>query len=94
MLESARGAIERIVEAICFQPFPQLGDISLARVLSAFAPKDQELVEEAARRLAAGIDPGVLPERYFIGAARTALQRRLARPEVVTTNFYRHLARR
>jgi hypothetical protein len=94
VLDTATQAIERIVDAVCFQPFPQLGGTSLARVLSAFAPKDQELVEEAARRLAAGTDPGVLPERYFIGAARTALQRQLARPEVVTGNFYRHLARR
>jgi hypothetical protein len=94
VLDTSRHAIGRIVDAVCFQPFPQLGGSSLVRVLSAFAPKDHELVEEAARRLAAGTDPGVLPERYFIGAARTALQRRLARPEVVTGNFYRHLARR
>jgi hypothetical protein len=94
LLRTFPRACERIVDAVCYQPFAQLGGTSLATVLRAFRPKDQELVEEAARRLAAGTDPGVLPERYFIGAARTALQQRLARPEVVTTNFYRHLARR
>jgi hypothetical protein len=94
LLRTFPEACERIVDAVCFRPFRQLGDMSLARVLRAFAPKDQELVDEAARRLASGTDPGVLPERYFIGAARTAVQRRLARPEVVTTKFYRHLARR
>ena len=39
------------------------------------------MIEEAARRLAAGTDPGVVPERFLIGAARIALDRRLARPE-------------
>jgi hypothetical protein len=52
------------------------------------------MVEEAARRLAAGIDPGVLPDRYLIGATRIALDRRLARPGVITTNFYKELVRR
>jgi hypothetical protein len=94
LLRSFPTARERIVDAVCYQPFAQLGGQSLASVLRAFRPKDQQLVEEAAGRLAAGTDPGVLPERLFIGAARSALQRRLARPEVITTNFYRHLARR
>jgi hypothetical protein len=94
LLRTFPEACERIVDGVCFQPFPQLGGKSLAAVLRAFRPKDQELVEEAAGRLAAGTDPGVLPERFFIAAARTALQRRLARPEVITSNFYRHLARR
>ena len=37
-----------------------------------FQPKDQTMVEEAARRLAAGTDPGILPARFLIGAARFA----------------------
>jgi hypothetical protein len=59
-----------------------------------FGPKEQVLVEEAARRLAAGTDPGVVPERFLIGAARVALERGLARPNAITENFYRELARR
>ena len=51
-------------------------------------------VEEAARRLASGNDPGVVPERFLIGASRFALDHRLARPGVITENFYRELARR
>jgi hypothetical protein len=51
-------------------------------------------VEEAARRLSAGTDPGIVPERFLIGAARYALDHRLARPQVIADNFYRELARR
>jgi hypothetical protein len=56
--------------------------------------KEQQIVEEASRRLAAGTDPGIIPERFLIGAARIALDRRLARPGVITRNFYTALARR
>jgi hypothetical protein len=59
-----------------------------------FAPKEQQMVEEAATRLAAGTDPGVIPERFLIGASRVALDRKLARPGVITENFYKELARR
>jgi hypothetical protein len=59
-----------------------------------FEPKEQQMIEEAARRLAAGTDPGVIPARFLIGAARVALDRRLARPQTITDNFYRELARR
>ena len=49
---------------------------------------------EAAERLAAGTDPGILPARFLIGSARSALDRKLARPGVITKNFYTELARR
>ena len=49
---------------------------------------------EAAGRLAAGNDPGVVPERFLIGAARIGLDRRLASPGILTRNFYRELTRR
>jgi hypothetical protein len=52
------------------------------------------MIEEAARRLAAGTDPGIVPERFLIGATRVALNQRLARPGEITVNFYRELARR
>ena len=60
----------------------------------AVRPKDQEMIEEAARRLAAGTDPGVLPERYMIGAARIALDRRYATPGTIAKRFYEELAGR
>ena len=41
-----------------------------------------------------GTDPGILPERFLIGASRVALERRLARPGVITRNFYNALGRR
>jgi hypothetical protein len=82
-----------VVDAVCYTPFPSLGGRSLARVLR-FESKEQQMIEEAARRLAVGNDPGVVPERFLIGAARFALDRRLASPEEITTHFYRELARR
>jgi len=52
------------------------------------------MIEEASRRVAAGVDPGIIPERYLISAARLALARRLARPGVITKHFYMELVRR
>jgi hypothetical protein len=79
------------VDAMCFQPYRSMGNRSLAKVLN-FGNKEQQMIEEAAQRLAAGVDPGIIPERFLIGAVRMALDRRLARPEVLTKNFYRALA--
>jgi hypothetical protein len=81
------------VDAMCFQPFPSLGNKSLAQVIR-FGKKDQKMIEESARRIAAGVDPGIIPERFLIGAARIALDRRMARPGVITKNFYSELVRR
>ena len=93
LLDTFPEAKRLVVDAICYQPYPSLGNKSLAQVVR-FAPKEQQMVEEAATRLASGTDPGVIPERLLIGAARHALDRRLARPGVITENFYKELARR
>jgi hypothetical protein len=82
-----------VVDTVCFRPYESLGDKPLSQVLR-FAPKEQQMVEEAAQRLAAGNDPGVVPERFLIGGCRIAVERRLARPGIITENFYRELARR
>jgi len=81
------------VDAMCFHPFPSLGDKSLSQVIR-FEKKDQKMIEESAQRIAAGVDPGIIPERFLIGAARIALDRRMARPGVITRNFYQELVRR
>ena len=93
LLRNFREVIARVVDTICFQPYAELGNKSLSEVIR-FAPKEQQMVEEAARRLAAGNDPGVVPERFLIGASRFALYHRLARPGVIADNFFRELARR
>ncbi len=90
---SAPAAVAQVVDAMCFTRFPSLGDRRLADVVS-FRPKEQAMVEEAGGRLARGIDPGVVPERFLIGATRVALERRLATPEVIATHFYRELGQR
>jgi hypothetical protein len=82
-----------VVDAICYARYRTLGGRSLSEVYQ-FAPKDQVMIEEAARRLAAGNDPGVVPARFLIGAARVAIDRKLARPGVIQRNFYVELARR
>ena len=86
-------AVALVVDTICYQPYPSLGGKRLAEVIR-FQPKEQQMIEEAARRVAAGNDPGIIPERFMIGAARFALDHRLARPGAITRNFYRELARR
>jgi len=93
VLDTAGQAIKLVVDTICYQPYETLGNKCLAEVIK-FGPKEQLLVEEAGRRLAAGNDPGIIPERFMIGAARYAFDRELARPDVIKENFYRELARR
>jgi hypothetical protein len=88
------GAAHRaVVDALCFRPLDQLGKRSLAATIS-FGVKEHQMTLEAAERLAAGTDPGIIPARFLIGAARAALDRGLARPGVITRNFYTELARR
>jgi hypothetical protein len=82
-----------VVDALCFRPFAALGQRSLAETIS-FGDKEHQMTLEAAERLAAGTDPGIIPARYLIGAARYAVDRKLARPGVITKNFYTELARR
>jgi hypothetical protein len=93
VMRTFSGAARVVVDAICFAPYATLGGRSLSQVYQ-FEPKDQVMIEEAARRLAAGNDPGVVPARFLIGAARVAIDRRLARPGVIHRNFYLELARR
>jgi hypothetical protein len=93
LLDTFPEASAMVVDTVCFQPYAELGDKSLSQVIR-FEPKEQQMIEEAARRLSAGTDPGIIPERFLIGAARFALDHRLARPGVITENFYKDLARR
>src|SRR5262249_38528351 len=93
LLDDFPGTIAHVVDAVCYRPFAALGNKCLSQVLR-FEPKEHAMIEEAARRLAAGNDPGVVPARFLIGAARFALDRRLARPETITRNCYKELARR
>jgi hypothetical protein len=91
VLRSFHDACPLAVDAMCFQPYPSLGNKSLAQVLN-FGAKEQQMIEEASRRVAAGVDPGIIPERFLVSAVRMALDRRLARPETLNRNFYKALA--
>ncbi|HTW70785.1 MAG TPA: hypothetical protein VME47_12920 [Acetobacteraceae bacterium] len=93
LLETFSTACRLAVDAMCFRPYASLGNKSLAQVV-CFNEKDRQMSEEAAGRLAAGVDPGIVPARFLIAAARIAMDRKLARPGVIAKNFYVELARR
>jgi hypothetical protein len=93
MLESFPEACALAVDTMCYRPYKPLGNKSFAQVVH-FQKKEQGMIEEAARRMAAGVDPGIIPERFLIGASRVALNRRLARPGAIMANFYKELVRR
>jgi hypothetical protein len=86
-------AVPAVVDAVVETKFPSLGRKSLRQVIT-FEPRHQLMIEEAARRLSQGIDPGVVPERFLIGAVRLAVDRRLAPPDRLMKNFYIELSRR
>lgn len=93
MLKTFPKACALAVDTLCYRPYKSLGDKSLSQVIH-FERKEQQMVEEGARRMAAGVDPGILPERFLISASRVALNRCLARPGVIMKNFYKELVRR
>lgn len=93
VLRSWPDCVRATVDAVCYTPYPGLGNRTLHQVI-AFTPRHQAMIEEAGGRLARGIDPGVVPERFLIGAVRFALDRRLAKPEALMKNFYTELSRR
>jgi hypothetical protein len=92
-LRTASQATALVVDTICYRPFKDLGNKPLALVCQ-FGQKEQRMIEEASRRLAQGTDPGIVPARFLIGAARFALDNRLASAEVIKGKFYTELARR
>jgi hypothetical protein len=93
MLSTFPRACSAVVDAMAFTPYEQLGGKSLAQAVK-FEAKDQGMVEQAGRRLAASRDPGIIPALFLVGAARWALDHRLARPGLIARNFYRALVRR
>jgi hypothetical protein len=93
LLRTSPECIRAVVDAVCFTPFPSLGNRPLRQVIK-FEPRHQGMIDEAALRLAKGVDPGVVPERFLIGAVRVAVDRRLAPPDALMRNFYVELSRR
>lgn len=90
MLASFDEASRIVVDEICYSPYPELGDKSLARVVS-FNTIHDRMTREAAGRIANGNDPGVIPARFLVGAARWALDRQLSSPAEITRAFYNAL---
>jgi hypothetical protein len=88
-----RQAAELVIDTMIFKPYAQLANKSVAQIV-AFGPAQMQMVAQGARILAEGSDPIAIPPRFMIGAARYALDRRLAPPQTITDNFYRTLGRR
>ena len=93
LLRTAGKCIELVVQAVCYQKFRTLGNRCMSQ-LYCCGQKEQRMIEEAARRMSQGNDPGIVPERFLIGAARFAIDNRLATADTIRENFYRELARR
>ncbi len=93
LANGAERTLAAVVDTLCYQPFAALGGKRLSEMFR-FAPKEQRMVEEAAGRLGQGMDPGIIPPRFLIGAARVALDQRLAKPKAIREHFYRELGRR
>jgi hypothetical protein len=93
VMRSFDAAAELAVDTMAFQPYAQLGGKSLAQA-APFGPQHMALIEHAGQQLAAGRDPGTVPPRFMVGAARFAIDRRLAPPQTITNNFYQILGRR
>jgi hypothetical protein len=93
ILDTFPKACALAVDAMCYKPFKTLGNKSYAQVIH-FDKNNSQMIDEAARRLSAGVDPGIIPARFLIGATRVALDRRMARPGTITENFYKELVRR
>lgn len=80
-------AADAVVQELALRKMAAYGGKSLAGVV-CFQRKDAATISEAATRLAKGTNPGILPSRFLISAAREALARKLASPETITRNFY------
>jgi hypothetical protein len=80
-------AADGVVDVLCFKKMNAYGGKSLSQVVR-FRPQDMVTIKEAAERLAKGTNPGIAPSRFFICAAREALDRRLASPRDISKNFY------
>lgn len=93
ILKHFERASQLAVDTMVYQPYKQLGGKSLAQVIR-FGPQQMSMIELAGKRLAAGQDPGTVPLRFMIGAARYAIDLHLAQPQAITDNFYRMLGRR
>ena len=60
VLHTAPRAIPLVVDVLCYRPFAEIGNKTLAEVYR-FGQNVQWMIEECAGRIAAGTDPGIVP---------------------------------
>ena len=63
ILRTLRRAIALVVDAVCYQPFAEIGNKTLADVYR-FGQKEQRMIEECAQRLGAGTIPASCPNGF------------------------------
>lgn len=93
LLATFKRAAELVIDTMIFKPYAELANKSVAAIVP-FGPAQMEMIAQGGRLLAEGRDSVAIPPRFMIGAARDALDRRLATPKAITDNFYRTLGRR
>jgi hypothetical protein len=86
-------AVELAVDTMVYQPYKQLAGKPLAKIVS-FGPQQMATIKQAGLQLAKGADPGVIPPRFMIGAARYALDQQPQKAQAITSTFYGTLGRR
>lgn len=79
--------LDVVLEVIAFTRYRQLGGLRLVEVIP-FRTPHLDMTREAAQRLAQGIDPGIVPARFMVGAVRGAVREFDVRPEIGALRFY------
>jgi hypothetical protein len=90
--QTLKQGMEIMAQVCCYTREAAYGGRMLSEVIR-FSHRDMGLVKEAADRLLAGENTGVLPERFLIAAAQVAIRTRKSTPAQVAKNFYLALGR-
>lgn len=92
LMATARIVIPQVVDEIAFQTRRGLAGHALVDVIP-FDRDDERRIRRAARQIGAGQLPADLPPRFAVGAARYALERKLAPPATISQTVINHLSR-
>lgn len=92
LVESAPVVIPEVVDEVAFQTRRGLAGHRLVDILP-FTPADERRIRTAAQQIASGRISVALPPRFTVGAARYALEGKLAPPDEISRVILTHLNR-